>query len=240
VPFDTALHGGKMTIRFQRDARCSSCNGVGAAPDSPVNRCGQCQGSGSVAMGGGPFTVRRPCPVCRGRGQTIEKPCPTCRGRGAVVKSEEVTVTIPGGISDGQSIRLASLGNVGDNGLPAGDLLLEVQVESKPGFRREGRHVHSDVEVPMVDAALGADLEVETVDGPVTLHVPAGTQPGATFRLREKGFPGGRHGRGDHLVHTRIMVPLQLSPEQTSALEAFRSASDTDNAASEEHSGSVE
>ncbi|MGE0433451.1 MAG: molecular chaperone DnaJ [Planctomycetota bacterium] len=226
VPFDTALRGGSVTIRFSRQTACDTCKGSGAAPGSKVSTCSTCRGAGVVAMGGGPFTVQRPCNVCGGSGKLIESPCTTCDGAGLVVRPQEATVTIPRGVSDGQTIRLAGLGHAGPNGKPAGDLLLEIFVAERPGFRREGRQIHSDVTITIDDAALGCEMDVETVDGTVSLRVPPGTQPGATLRLRGKGyFHGGTDQRGDHMVHIRVEIPRTLNAAQRKALEAFRKAS---------------
>ena len=225
VPFDTALRGGSVTIRFNRQVACDTCHGTGATPGSKVTTCSQCHGSGMVAMGGGPFTVQRPCNVCGGDGKVIEKPCKTCGGRGLTQRMQEATVNIPRGVADGQTIRLSGLGHAGPNGLPPGDLLLEVRVAERTGFRREGRNIHSDVTISMEDAALGAKVDVDTVDGVVSLSVPPGTQHGATLRLRGRGFfQGNGEHRGDQLVHIRIEIPRKLNEAQRKALEAFRAS----------------
>jgi molecular chaperone DnaJ len=227
VPFDVALHGGSIDFRFTRDAACDTCGGTGAKPGTTPVTCGTCHGTGVVNLGaGGGFSIQRPCPACGGSGRVIETPCPTCHGRGTTQKTQTITVDIPKGVADGQSMRLAGLGHAGANGAAAGDLRLTLKVAAHPTFRREGRNLHADVRVDAIDAALGTTIDVPTVDGVVQMSIPPGTQPGATLRLRGKGVET-KSGRGDQLVHITIVVPTSLTDAQRKILEQYRAGTPT-------------
>ena len=163
-----------------------------------------------------------PCQKCRGTGKIIHQPCKTCRGLGSIRRQHKMTVKIPAGIDDGQSISRAGYGNAGVNGGPAGDLLISVIVRPHAIFEREGANVYMEQEISYVQATLGAEIEVPTLDGRVKLNIPEGTQPGAVFRLRGKGIPylrGG--GRGDQFVSVKIGIPKGLTPSQKELLRQF-------------------
>ena len=182
--------------------------------------------------GGFSFSTTTSCPKCRGTGKIIHQPCKTCGGGGTVRKQKKLAVTIPAGIDDGQAVSLRGQGGAGRNGGPAGDLLIGVTVKPHPIFRREGTSVYMDQPVSFVQAALGAELEIPTLDGKVKWTLPEGTQPGTTFRLNGKGIPGlGGRGRGNQYVTVKVQVPTNLNKEQKEALRAF---ADT---MGEEHAG---
>ena len=165
------------------------------------------------------------CPKCGGTGKIIHEPCPTCRGKGAIRRNKKITVNIPAGIDDGQTVSLKGQGSAGTNGGPAGDLLVTVAVRESDKFERDGTSVLSEATVSFAQAALGADLQVDTIDGPVKLTIPEGTQPGTVFRLRGKGIPYLRgSGRGDQYVTVNVAVPKGLNSRQKEALREYARA----------------
>ena len=169
--------------------------------------------------GGFAFSSTAACARCRGTGKIIHSPCKACSGSGSVKKSKRVTVSIPAGIDDGQAVSLRGQGNAGRNGGPAGDLIVGVRVKPSNQFRRDGTTVLYEQPVTFYQAVMGAELEIPTIDGKVKYNLPAGTQPGTTFRLRGKGIPELRgRGRGDQYVTVRVQVPSSLTGEQKEAL----------------------
>ncbi len=229
LTFEEAAFGCQKEISLNRTEQCEVCGGTGCAPGTTAEVCPDCQGSGVVRvqqrMGGMAFSSTAPCQKCHGTGKVIHSPCHTCSGAGQVRKPKRVTVNIPAGIDDGQTVSLRGQGNAGKNGGPAGDLLVTVFVKAHPRFRREGSTVYMDQSVSFTQAALGAELEIDTLDGKVKWTLPAGTQPGTTFRLRDKGIPQLRgRGRGDQLITVQVEVPKRLSAEQKDALEAYAAA----------------
>jgi molecular chaperone DnaJ len=176
----------------------------------------------------GGFAFAEPCRACRGTGRVVETPCPTCRGSGESVKERTLTVRIPPGVKDGQRIRLAGRGAPGDRGAPAGDLLVLAHVTSHPVFGRKGDNLTITVPVTYPEAALGANISVPTLDGTVTLKIPAGTTTGRTFRVRGRGVPRKTGTPGDLLVTVEVAVPQQLSAEARQALEAYAAAAPHD------------
>jgi len=174
-----------------------------------------------VASGLGGFSMEQPCPQCFGRGKIVRKPCAACGGAGSVETASDVDVRVPPGVEDGQKLRLSGMGEPGTSGGPAGDLILELKVQSHPKFRREGLNVVSRVSVEMADAALGTTVDVETMDGVVSVTVPPGTQPGQKLRLRERGVKAADGRRGDHLAEVHVQIPKELSAEQRELLERF-------------------
>ena len=165
------------------------------------------------------------CPVCRGKGKIIHQPCERCKGAGLIRRNKKITVNIPAGIDDGQAISLRGQGNAGRNGGPAGDLIVGIRIQPHPQFHRDGTTVLYEQPVSFAHAALGAELEIPTIDGKVKYSLPAGTQTGTTFRLRGKGIPELRgRGRGDQYVTVTVQVPTSLTSEQRAALENFAEA----------------
>ena len=224
VPFEMAVRGGTIEVTIPREKQCPACSGSGAAPGARVETCPRCGGTGQVLSGQGGFSVAHPCPTCFGRGSIIQTPCGRCRGSGAVEEPSRVEVKIPKGIQNGQKLRLSGLGQPGLGGGPAGDLLLEIQVQPHPTFRRKGRDIFSKARVSMVDAALGTDVEVQTLQGAVTVKVPAGTQPGQKLRVPGYGLETSDGRRGDHYVEVQVAVPRKLTAEQKALLEQLRRA----------------
>jgi len=171
------------------------------------------------------FAMTEPCDKCRGRGMVVENPCPTCHGSGRAPSSRTLQVRVPAGVKDGQRIRLKGKGGRGDGGAPDGDLYLIVHVAKHPVFGRKGEHLTVTVPVAYDEAALGAEIQVPTLDGPsVKIRIPAGTPSGRTFRARGKGAPTKSGGHGDLLVTIDVQVPKQLDDEARAAVEALRAA----------------
>lgn len=225
VSFDEALAGTTVPLRVTGSAGCATCNGTGARPGTSVTTCPQCQGAGQVPEDQGFFQVARPCPRCAGRGQVIEDPCPTCGGSGRTTSTRTLRVKIPAGVEDGARIRVAGRGEAGPPGSRTGDLYVTVRVRPHRLFGRRGSDLTLTLPVTYPEAALGAKVKVPTLNGAVTLKVPAGTSNGRTFRVRGKGGPRKGGGRGDLLVTVQIEVPSRLSKEERNLLKQLQEMS---------------
>ncbi len=225
ISFEEAAKGSETTIQIPRQEACDTCRGSGAAPGSTPSPCSQCRGQGQVRYQQGFLTVARTCSLCRGTGKVITKPCSTCRGDGRVSRERKLTVKIPAGVDTGQQLRLASEGEGGSAGGPAGHLFVVVHVQEHAFFRREGVNLFCEIPVNFTTVALGGDIQVPTLDGTEDVTVPEGTQTGTTLRLRGKGLPevGGR-GRGDLFATVQVQTPRKLSKEQRHALEQLSKA----------------
>jgi molecular chaperone DnaJ len=219
LSFEDAVKGVTTTVSVRGDAVCSRCGGSGAEPGTPVEVCPTCGGSGSIARNQGLFSFSEPCPQCRGRGRLIPNPCTQCRGRGTEVRSRNLKVKIPAGVGDGSTIRLAGKGGPGRDGGPAGDLLVTVNVQAHPVFGRRGRDLTLNVPITFAEAALGTRVELPTLDGPVTVKIPAGTQSGRTFRVRGKGVQPDRGRAGDLLAKVEVVIPKKLSRDEKKLIE---------------------
>ena len=226
ITFEEAAFGCEKEISLNRSEECGACHGSGCEPGTTAETCPDCRGTGVVRVqqrtGGFAFSSTAACARCRGTGKIIHSPCKACGGSGSVKKSKRVTVSIPAGIDDGQAVSLRGQGNAGKNGGPAGDLIVGVRVKPSNQFRRDGTTVLYEQPVTFYQAVMGAELEIPTIDGKVKYNLPAGTQPGTTFRLRGKGIPELRgRGRGDQYVTVKVLVPTGLSRAQKEALHAF-------------------
>jgi len=218
--FRDAVMGVTTTVNLPTNDACHTCGGRGAAPGSDFATCERCGGRGVLNDDQGPFAMSSVCPVCQGRGGRIVTPCPTCHGTGREPSSRRVNVRLPAGVIDGQRIRLKGKGNAGSHGGPPGDLFVDVHVAPDPVFDRRGRNVTTSVSVPLTAAILGTTVEVATLDEPVTLKIPAGTQPATTMRVRGRGVPaGGKHAAGDLLVTVNVAIPKKLTKEQRTVVE---------------------
>ena len=226
IKFEEAAFGVKKDVFVSKIEQCHDCKGTGCAEGTTAEVCPDCKGTGTVMS-----TKRTPfgmvqsseqCPKCRGRGKIIHSPCKTCRGIGSVRRQHKVSVSIPAGIDDGQTISLKGQGNAGLNGGPAGDLLITVLVQPHARFERDGASILLDQEISFAQAALGAEVEVPTLDGKVKLNIPEGTQSGTTFRLKGKGVPFLRNGgRGDQFVTVNVTVPRGMTSTQKNALRRY-------------------
>lgn len=224
VPFETAVHGGKVSVAVPSVFACSQCGGSGAQPGSRTSTCPTCHGTGNTQTVQGAFAFSRPCPQCFGRGEVITTPCSVCGGSGQVQQTRRFNITVPKGIESGQHIRLAGQGQPGREGAPNGDLLVMVEVEPHAEFERKGNDIHSEVTINIAQAVLGAKLEVNTLSGTVALRIPAGTQPGNTLRLRGKGMTSADGRTGDHYVKVNVVIPKNLSDSQKEKMKEFARA----------------
>jgi molecular chaperone DnaJ len=230
ITFQQAVFGTEVDLNLNLEDTCGHCKGTTVEPGHELKTCDQCKGSGQVV------TVTRTvfgniqqasvCPKCRGRGKVPEKVCSVCHGKGTKAKNQEIGLKIPAGIDDGATIRLREHGEAVANG-PKGDLYVNVRVKPHKKFTREGDLILSQETVSMVEAALGAEIEVETVDGPVRMKVPAGTQSGTDFKLSGHGVPHLKsESRGAHIVTINVETPAKLNKRQQEILEEFRRASE--------------
>ena len=223
VSFEESMRGTTVPVRIQGPAPCSTCGGSGAAPGSSPVVCPQCRGTGVIAVNQGLFQIEQTCPRCHGSGRAVDRVCPTCKGSGSQRRTRTFQVRIPPGVKDGARIRLRGHGEPGPPGAEPGDLYGRVHVRPHPFFRRRGDDLEVEVPITYTEAALGAEIQVPTLDGPVTMRVPPGTPSGKTFRLRGKGAPR-RGGQGDLYVTVNVEVPARLSKEERELLEKLRAA----------------
>jgi molecular chaperone DnaJ len=209
------VFGDSVDLDFHTLGECATCTGSGAAKGSTPVECDTCGGQGQVRVSQGFFSVQQTCPRCRGRGQIISTPCDTCHGQGRVRRSKTLNVRIPAGVDNGDRVRLTGEGEAGRNGGPPGDLYVEIHVREHPIFERDGSHLSCEVPVSFASATLGGEVEVPTLDGHVRLKIPAETQSGRVFRLREKGVRPVRGGpTGDLFCRVVVETPVNLSSEQ--------------------------
>ncbi|MFT8870993.1 MAG: molecular chaperone DnaJ [Sporolactobacillus sp.] len=226
ITFEEAAFGKTTDIRVPKEETCSVCHGSGARPGTHPETCPHCHGSGQLnteqSTPFGKMVNRRVCPYCHGSGKIVKNPCSTCNGSGRVKVNQKIEVKIPAGIDDGQQIRLSGHGEAGVNGGPSGDLYIVFNVKPHKIFRRDGDNVFLDVPLNFVQVALGDDIEVPTLYGKVSLHIPAGTQTGTKFRLRAKGIKNVRgYGQGDEHVTVHVVTPKHLTDEQKKLLHEF-------------------
>jgi molecular chaperone DnaJ len=229
VSFQDSLNGVTTKIPVELETTCSTCKGSGAEPGTQPIICSECRGRGVTSEDEGFFAFSRPCPRCHGNGTVIEKPCRTCHGTGRERRTKRYTVKIPAGVRDGTQIRLKGKGEAGYGGGPAGDLIVTTRVSPSPLFERRGSDLVIEVPVTYAEAALGAEVEVPTPDGRISLKVPPGSQDGKLLRVRGKGAPklnGG--GKGDLLARVRLDVPTTLTKAEREAIEALGQASTRD------------
>ena len=216
---EEAVTGTTSRIHFTSEAACDTCSGTGAAPGTSASACGTCGGQGQVRVQQGFFSIQQTCPRCHGAGTVISEPCNECRGRGKVRREKTLSVTIPPGVDTGDRIRVGGEGQPGERGGPPGDLYVEIQVREHPIFIRDGANLYCEVPIAFTMATLGGELEVPTLDGRVSLKVPAETQTGRLFRLRGKGVRPARGPRpGDLICKVTVETPVNLSRRQKELL----------------------
>lgn len=228
ITFMEACKGTSRDVTINRTEECPDCGGTGASAGSSVKTCPDCNGRGVVTVQQrsmfGMMQSQRPCTKCGGKGKIIEKPCIKCGGSGRVNQRKTVTVKVPAGIDDGMLLNVRGQGSVGSNGGARGDLKVRISVKADPVFEREDYNIWIDFPITYAQAALGAEIEVPTIDGKVSYNVPAGTQPGTVFRLRGKGVQKLQQSagtRGDQMVRISVEVPKNLTKVQKDALTAF-------------------
>ncbi|WP_147821272.1 molecular chaperone DnaJ [Salidesulfovibrio onnuriiensis] len=222
ITFREAAKGTEVEITIPVEEACTECEGSGAKKGTSPQVCPQCGGTGTVQQSQGFFRVAVTCPHCRGRGQIVSDPCPECMGRGMVINDRDLKVRIPAGVDNNSRLRLRGEGEPGINGGPPGDLYVVIRVEPDKTFERQGQNLILSREIGFVEAALGHRMEVPTLDDPVSLDIPRGTQSGEVFRLRGLGLPhlGSTH-KGDLLVEIRVKTPTHLNKRQEELLREF-------------------
>ncbi|MGH3778272.1 MAG: molecular chaperone DnaJ [Pseudonocardiaceae bacterium] len=229
IDFTEAVRGATVPLRLSSPASCGSCGGTGARAGTVPRVCPACSGTGLITRSQGAFAFSEPCRDCRGVGRIIDDPCTECGGRGVSNRHRTLTMRVPAGVADGQRIRLAGQGEPGMYGATAGDLYVLVHVTPHPVFGRSGDDLTLTVPVSFPELVMGTTLTVPTMDGTVSLKVPAGTTNGRTLRVRGKGITG-RHGRsGDFLVTLQVVVPGKLDKAAKEALEAYARATEGDD-----------
>lgn len=229
ISFMEACSGVKKEMKLYRMTVCESCKGSGADAGTSSEVCPDCQGRGSVKTTQrtpiGAISSTKPCPHCGGKGKIIKNPCAKCRGVGRVKVQKTVNIDIPAGIDNGQTIRLSGQGDCGINGGPSGDLLVNVTVKQHPLFTREGSDIHCEIPITYMDAVLGAEITVPTIDGDVRYNISEGTQNGTVFRLKGKGVKRvNRNERGNQYVKIYVEVPKNLSKKQKDLLKEFEAS----------------
>jgi len=221
LSLEEAFSGVTKKITFNRETTCRTCNGSGAESSAV---CDVCKGTGSMRTSKGFFKMSHPCQSCGGTGRKVTKVCPSCRGRGKVLRAETVKVKIPAGVDTGSRVRLRGMGGAGVGGGPAGDLHIEITVRPHRLFRRKGEDLYTDLPVTFGEAALGAKVEVPTIDGAAVMTLPPGTQSSQRFKLSGKGFPSPKTGvRGNQYVDIKIVVPKNFSNKAKDAIKEIES-----------------
>ncbi len=233
LTFEEAVFGTEKEIDITRNEKCSVCSGSGAEPGSRPTTCQTCKGAGEVRQVQQTFLGQMvqvvTCPTCGGRGEMIDKPCTNCRGTGLERKTTRKKVNIPAGIDNGNQVRMIGEGQPGANGGPNGNFYIEIEVAPHKFFRRNGYDILLDIDINMAQAALGDEITIPTLDGDVKLRIPAGTQPGRVFRLKEKGVPIlQRTERGNQMVTVNVQIPTALTDEQEEILQTLGKTMGTD------------
>ncbi|MDA0267822.1 MAG: molecular chaperone DnaJ [Cyanobacteria bacterium] len=225
LEFKEAIFGGEKEIKISHLETCGTCSGSGAKPGTRPKTCGTCSGSGQVRRTTrtpfGSFAQVSPCPTCSGSGEVVEDRCETCGGSGHRQENKKLKITIPAGVDNGTRLRVSNEGDTGQKGGPAGDLYVYLFVTEDASFRRDGINVLSDLKITYLQAILGAKIEVETVDGPVKMDIPSGTQPGTVLTLENRGVPrlGNPVSRGDHLLTIQVQIPTRLNQGERELVE---------------------
>jgi len=225
ITFEEAVYGCKKRVRLSVDDECIHCGGTGAQSKSDISTCQKCKGQGKVFIRQqtifGVSNVQTTCPDCNGKGKIVTKKCTECNGKGRIRRTKDVEVTIPAGIQTGMTLRMEGYGESGYNGGPSGDLYISFVCGEHKNFVRDGQNIILQIPISFTQAALGDTIEVPTIDGNVSLKIPAGTQTGTKFRLRGKGTknPKGGISRGDQIVITNIETPTNLTNEEKQLLE---------------------
>jgi molecular chaperone DnaJ len=235
VSLKEAYDGTEKPVAYRRAKRCDTCSGSGAKPGTSPTTCKTCGGRGQVRIQRGFFVMQQTCSTCHGEGRINPNPCATCRGKGTVDETAQLKVRIPAGVREGTSLRIAGGGNAGPRGGAPGDLFVVVHVEKDARFTREGNDLYTEHRVSFPQAAMGSEIHIETLEGPVTMKVPPGTQSGSLFRLRDRGMPklGGR-GQGELFVRVIVDIPKNLNTRQRELLRELAQTLGEDPARYEE------
>ena len=223
ILFKDAVYGTSADIHFKHNETCTACHGTGGAAGSSKKTCPTCNGMGQVRQGNGFFTIQQTCPTCRGKGLIIDKPCSSCRGTGIQERNKMMSLKIPAGSDNGKRIVIPGQGDAGENGGPAGDLVVVLHVDSHPLFERDGQDLYCAVPVSMAQAALGCDITIKSLDNKkVTIKIPSGTSNGKLLRIKGEGVPvGSSNKKGDLYVKIMVQIPQRLSGRQKELLQAY-------------------
>lgn len=223
IKFKEAVYGTSTDIHFKHNETCATCNGTGGAAGANRRTCPTCGGMGQVRQGNGFFTIQQTCPTCRGKGSTIDKPCATCRGSGIQEKNKTMSLKIPAGVDNGKRIVIRGLGDVGENGGPAGDLVVVLHVDSHPYFERDGQDLYCAVPVSVTQAMLGCEITINALDDKkVSIKVPDGTPNGKILRVKGEGVPvAGSSRKGDLYIKIMVQIPTHLSSKQKDLLKQY-------------------
>ncbi|MEM0979255.1 MAG: molecular chaperone DnaJ [Cyanobacteria bacterium P01_H01_bin.58] len=225
LDFKEAIFGGEKEIKISHLETCGTCSGSGAKPGTRPTTCNTCGGSGQVRRTTrtpfGSFAQVSTCPTCNGTGEMVEERCETCGGSGHRQESKKLKITIPAGVDNGTRLRVSGEGDAGQRSGPAGDLYVYLFVEENAKFRRDGINILSDLKITYLQAILGANIEVDTVDGKVAMEIPSGTQPNTVLTLENRGVPklGNPVSRGDHLISVQVQIPTRLKQEERELIE---------------------
>ncbi|MFZ4077196.1 MAG: molecular chaperone DnaJ [Legionellaceae bacterium] len=227
LTLEEAAHGKQIEITVPRHTGCNTCDGSGAKKGTSPKKCDTCDGIGQVRIQQGFFSIQQACPNCHGEGKVISEPCSSCHGQGRVRESKNLTVKIPAGVDNGDRVRLSGEGEAGIHGGSAGDLYVQVAIKPHAIFQRHESDLHCEVPISFTTAAIGGSIEVPTLEGRVTLKIPAETQTGKSFRLRGKGVKSVRgYATGDLLCKVAVETPVNLSREQKELLSQFQASLD--------------
>ncbi len=223
IPFKDAVFGTKSEIHFRHNEACDACKGSGCAEGGSRKTCPTCNGLGQIQRSSGFFAVSQTCPTCRGSGTTIDKPCSFCRGTGVVEKSKKITLTIPQGVDNGKRIAIPKQGDAGENGGPAGDLIVILHVESHPYFERDGQDLYCAVPISFTQAVLGSSITIDSLDGKkIQIPIKEGTSNGVMLRIKGEGVPvTGSTRRGDLYVKILVQIPSKVNPKQKELLKQY-------------------
>ncbi len=222
ISFQEAVKGTEKELQIPREKECQTCQGSGIEPGHKAETCKHCGGRGQIYQSQGFFRISTPCPICKGTGQVIANPCKNCKGRGLVKETKNVTVKIPAGVDNGNRLRLNEEGEPGRHGGPPGDLYVVIHVEEHSLFQRHGQELIVPVEIGIVQAILGDKIEVPTMDDPVPMEIPKGTQSGQIFKLRGLGIPYiGKNKTGDLIVKINVTIPSHITKRQEELLKEF-------------------
>lgn len=224
ITLEDAYFGAEKQVSIMRQEKCVDCKGTGAEDPNDITTCPNCKGTGTETSVKrtpfGLFQTSSTCSRCNGTGKVTKNPCKTCKGTGKAQKKRTMDLTIPKGIDDGTTLRIAGEGNAGENNMPSGDLYVRIHIHEHDIFERDGADLHAKIKISFIQAILGDEIEVPTIDGRAKMKIPQGTQTGTIFRLKGKGMPS-RYAQGDELIMTEIVVPSKLSKKQKEILENY-------------------
>jgi molecular chaperone DnaJ len=230
LEFEEAVFGVEKQITYRKQENCEVCGGSGSAGGKDPISCRACGGRGQVRYEQGFFSIARTCPNCQGTGSVISDPCAKCKGEGRVLQSKTIDAKVPAGVEDGTRIRFSGVGEAGIHGGPSGDLYVVLHVKEHPFFQRQGTDLYCIVPISVTQAALGAEIQVPTLDGEHTLKIPEGTQSGTILKLRNKGVPVlNGHGKGDLFIEVRLQTPTKLTKRQRELLQELQGITQVEN-----------